>query len=88
MAHAADDELRKGLAEAKKKIKVGQVYSHFKDPTKRYLIEFIGFWEQTDEVCVGYRGLYGGRYLFVRLLSVFLEEVEVHGKNVPRFSLV
>jgi hypothetical protein len=46
-----------------KKVGVGDYYTHFKNPDQRYRIEFLGFLESTDEIYVGYRGMYGHKFL-------------------------
>jgi len=44
--------------------------------------------ENSEEVCVGYRALYGKGILWVRTLENFLEGVEIDGKSVKRFQVV
>ena len=87
MSHKPQEELKKELDEAGKKIRIGGYYRHFKNPDHLYRIEFLGFLESNDEIHVGYRGMYGENFLFIRPLNVFLEVVEFEGKKVPRFSL-
>lgn len=43
---------------------------------------------ETEEELVVYRALYGDRGLWVRPRAMFMEEVLVDGKQVPRFSLI
>ena len=43
---------------------------------------------ETLEELVVYKALYGERQIWVRPLKMFLEEVEVDGKKIPRFSPV
>lgn len=43
---------------------------------------------ETLEKLVVYRALYGENELWVRPLKMFLEEVEVDGKKVPRFEFM
>ncbi len=88
MGHISEDELQKRLEDAQKKIKIGDVYAHYKHPDKHYKIETLGFLEATDGVIVGYRWLYGGEFLFFRPIDNFLEDVEVDGEMTPRFKKV
>lgn len=88
MPHKPQDQLQKELAEAGKLIKIGDYYKHFKNPDHLYHVEFLGFLESNDEVCVGYRGLYGHKFLFIRPLNIFLEKVKVRGKAMARFKKV
>ncbi len=41
---------------------------------------------ETLEEMVVYRALYGDNELWVRPLKIFMEEVEVDGKKIPRFE--
>lgn len=88
MSHKPQDQLKKELELAQKLVKVGDNYRHFKNPDRLYRIEFLGFLESSDEIHVGYRGMYGEKFLFIRPLNIFLEEVEWEGKIVKRFELV
>ena len=71
-------------------LKLGK-YRHFKGK----LYEVIGIARQSEtlEELVVYRGLFnspefGQDALWVRPLSMFLEEVEVDGKRVKRFEYI
>ncbi|MCI0620036.1 DUF1653 domain-containing protein [Candidatus Wolfebacteria bacterium] len=43
--------------------------------------------ENLEELVV-YRALYGEHGLWVRSLEMFLEEVEIEGKKIPRFRFI
>ena len=58
----------------KRKIKLKQVYKHFKG--KFYIVEDIAFDSETEEKMVIYRALYGEGKLWVRPLDEFLSEVD------------
>ena len=75
------------VREAEKKVTIGDVYVHFKDPTKRYRVTGIGIIEATEEACVMYEALYKELegLTWVRPLSNFVEMVEKDGRQVPRF---
>lgn len=64
-------------------IKLGK-YRHFKG--KEY--EVIGMAKHSEalEDFVVYRALYCDRNLWIRPLKIFIEEVEVDGKKIPRFK--
>lgn len=61
------------------------VYEHYKG--KRYRVIGIAKHSETLEDLVVYEALYDNPEwkLWVRPLSMFLEEVEVQGKMMPRF---
>ncbi len=73
-----------------KSVKTGK-YQHFKG--NYYQVIGIGHHSETLEPVVIYKALYetkefGKHALWVRPLSLFLEEVIVHGQKVPRFKFV
>ncbi len=86
MSHKFQEELADLLD--KVPIEIGDIYFHYKNPSNKYKVEFLGLWEATDEICVGYRAQYGKELLFVRPLKSFLEIVEVEGKKAPRFTRI
>jgi hypothetical protein len=68
-------DLDRQITKARKKVEVGGIYHHYKSPDKYYVIESIGFLENSEEVCVVYRALYGKGIVWVRTLDDFLEKV-------------
>lgn len=82
MSHKPIEELSQSIINAGGRVEVGALYTHYKDPTKQYKVLFVGIQEWNDEPCVIYEWQYGPRFIFVRPLSNWLEEVE--GK--PRFA--
>lgn len=64
-------------------IKLGK-YRHYKG--KEYEVIGVARHSETLAELVIYRALYGDFDLWVRPLKMFLEEVEVDGKKVPRFQ--
>lgn len=58
-------------------------YRHFKGA--EYEVIETARCSETMEVYVVYRALYGERSLWVRPLSMFLEEVDREGVKQPRF---
>jgi hypothetical protein len=61
-------------------------YRHYKG--KEYEVIGIAKHSETLEELVVYRALYDEQQIWVRSLKMFLEEIEVDGKKIPRFSLV
>lgn len=66
------------------------IYEHYKG--KRYEVVGIAHHSETLEEVVVYKALYTSEYgtdaLWVRPRKMFLENVEVDGKVVPRFRLI
>lgn len=72
------------------KLKLGK-YEHYKG--KQYEVVGVAGHSETLEELVAYRALYdskefGKNALWVRPLKMFLEEVEIEGKKIPRFRLI
>ena len=67
------------------KLKLG-IYEHYKG--NKYEVIGVAKHSETLEEMVVYKALYGERGLWVRPLKMFLEEVEISGKKVPRFKYV
>lgn len=67
-------------------LKIGKKYKHFKG--NEYLVLHIAKHTETEEELVVYKALYGEYGIWVRPLDMFLEEVEVDGEMVKRFSEV
>ena len=61
-------------------------YRHYKG--KDYQVIDIARHSETDERLVVYRTLYGEFDLWVRPLGMFIEEVIVDGKTLPRFTFI
>ena len=64
-------------------LKLGK-YRHYKG--NEYELVGIAKHSETLEELVVYRALYGNHDLWVRPLKMFLEEVEVKRKKIPRFQ--
>ena len=65
------------------KIRPG-IYQHYKG--KEYLVYEVCRHSETEEELVVYRTLYGDYGLWVRPYPMFVEDVVVDGKTVPRFK--
>lgn len=61
-------------------------YRHYKN--KEYTVIDVARHSETLEKMVVYRQEYGERGLWVRPKSMFLETVEIDGKQVPRFEFI
>ena len=65
-------------------LKPGKRYRHFKG--NYYLVLYLAKHSETLEDMVVYQALYGERGIWVRPLSMFLEQVEKDGKLINRFE--
>ena len=61
-------------------------YRHYKGG--EYEVIGVARHSETEQQLVVYRPLYGDRGLWVRPLAMFCENVEVSGRQVPRFDFV
>lgn len=59
-------------------------YRHYKG--RDYTVLGVARHSETEEELVVYRPEYGERGLWVRPKEMFLETVEVDGRQMPRFS--
>lgn len=66
-------------------LKLGR-YQHMKG--KHYAVLYIATHSETLEPMVVYRQLYGDESVWVRPLSMFMEEVDVDGVKIPRFKYI
>lgn len=66
-------------------IKLG-IYRHYKDGL--YDIIGVATHSETLEILVVYRALYGEKSLWVRPYNMFIENIEIDNKIVPRFKYV
>ena len=66
-------------------IKLGK-YRHFKG--NEYKVIGVAKHSETLEKLVLYQALYGSHDLWARPLNMFIEEVQINGKKVPRFEYV
>lgn len=64
-------------------VKIGR-YRHYKG--KEYTVIGIARHSETEEELVVYRKEYDDHGLWVRPLAMFVENVEVEGKLMPRFQ--
>jgi hypothetical protein len=62
------------------------IYCHYKN--QQYKVMGEARHSETEEELVVYQCLYGDYGWWVRPKAMFLEQVEVDGKRVPRFEFV
>lgn len=65
---------------------VGSIYEHYKG--LRYKVLGVARHSESLEELIVYQALYGDNDIWVRPLGMFLENVKVDGKALPRFKLL
>jgi len=70
--HIPESELLKKLNDAKKLVKVGGKYFHYKNPDQFYIILDLAIDEATENVSVIYQAQYSKKIIFIRTLKSFL----------------
>jgi hypothetical protein len=80
----SESELKARLDRAATQVEVGAKYRHYKG--NYYLVNELAVLEATGEVGVIYKALYGEGITFIRVISSWLEKVEVEGKHINRFE--
>ena len=84
MSKESQAELSSRLADATKLVVVGARYMHYKQLS--YKVLAIALREEDNEPCVIYQAEYGDKLTWIRPVKNWLEEVEVDGKKVRRFT--
>jgi len=74
------------LSSAAKSIVIGSIYEHYKK--MRYKVVAIARHSETLEELVVYQALYGEGGIWVRPLNMFLENISLEGKIIPRFKCI
>ena len=82
----SQEKLTARLASAADKVVVGAKYRHYKDQI--YTVLALALREEDNEPCVVYRAEYGDRISFTRPVANWIEQVEIDGKKVNRFTLL
>jgi hypothetical protein len=78
------NEILKPFSAKAKSLVIGGIYEHYKG--NRYKILSVARHSETLEEIVVYQALEGDKDVWVRPLSLFLDEVVINGKLQPRFK--
>ena len=84
--HTDESVLIARMEAVQKQIQPGEIWHHYKDPSKLYKIIDLDFLEATEEVAVVYQSLYGNQLVWVRSWAIWSEQVEYQGVLCPRFK--
>ncbi len=88
MEHKPGEQIVSDIEFASKQIEVGVRYSHYKDPSKVYLVIGFGTLEATDELCVLYQAEYSPGLTFIRPVNQWSEYVQWQDNLVSRFTKI
>lgn len=80
------EQLSARLAQAEQQVTVGAKYMHHKQHS--YEVLALALREEDNEPCVVYQAEYGDRITFIRPLANWIEDVEVDGKKLKRFTKI
>lgn len=86
MYSPTQDETLKPFSEESKSFAKGSVFEHYKG--KQYRVLSVARHSETLEEMVVYQATYGEQDVWVRPLPMFLETVEIDGKEKPRFKRI
>lgn len=74
------------LIEAAQQVTVGARYVHYKQLS--YKVLALALREEDNEPCVVYQAEYGDKVTWIRPVSSWVEDVEIDGKRVRRFTKI
>lgn len=86
MGHQSSETLEQLVKAAQSQVQIGQMYRHYKDPSKTYRIIAIALDEASESVSIVYQALYHPHLTWIRPINNFLETVSWEGKIVQRFQ--
>ena len=82
----SQSDLSQKLAQAAQHVTVGARYKHYKQLS--YEVLAVALREEDNEPCVIYKAEYGDNLTWIRPVSSWIEDVEVDGKKVHRFTKI
>jgi len=82
----SQSQLSARLTAAAKQVTVGARYVHYKQLA--YKVLSLALREEDNEPCVVYQAEYGGHVTFIRPVSSWVEEIEIDGKKIKRFTKI
>jgi len=86
--HKSHEALQGEINEATKKVSIGGIYYHYKNPNRNYKVLHLAVTEADDELSVIYQAQYGRQLIFVRSLKSWLSDVELDNHVAQRFTLI
>lgn len=79
-----EDKLTARLAQAADQVAIGARYMHYKQLSCKVVA--LALREEDNKPCVVYQAEYGDKLTWVRPVSSWVEEVEMDGKKMKRFT--
>ncbi len=84
MKRLSEEELDYKPGLVRRDVKIGGIYTHYKK--NDYKVLDVAILESNNVVCIVYEAMYGKHLRFIRTAENWLEDVEIDGKFVRRFS--
>lgn len=82
----SEAELQRRLDTAKQQVEIGKLYKHYRGGL--YKVIGVAIEEKDNSIAVIYQAQYGNNLTFIRELGIWLEDVELEGQKLKRFSRV
>ncbi len=82
----SQSQLSSRLAQAARQVSVGARYMHYKQLS--YKVVALALREEDNEPCVVYQAEYGDEVTWIRPVANWVEEVELNGKKIKRFTKI
>ena len=82
----SQSQLSSRLAQAARQVSVGARYMHYKQLS--YKVVALALREEDNEPCVVYQAEYGDAVTWIRPVANWVEEVELNGKKIKRFTKI
>lgn len=81
-------ELKLEIIEAGKRVKIGGIYAHYKNPSHTYSVLDLAVNTEYDSIWVMYKSLYEEQLIFLRSVDEWCDDVEKDGRMMKRFTLI
>lgn len=81
-------ELKQEMIETGKRVKIGGIYAHYKNPLHTYKVLDLAINTEYDTIWVIYKSLYEEQLIFLRSVDEWCDDVEKDGRIIKRFTLI
>lgn len=81
-------QLKEEIIKAAARVRIGGIYSHYKNPAHTYRVIDLAINTESDTVWVVYKSLYEEEVVFLRSVEEWCDDVEKDGRIVKRFTSI